>query len=145
MRPLRKVVVCGSYHRDHDGLRRLFRELEATGCRVLSPLSVDFYDVSEPVVRTSHEQGFSTGELEKFHLRAIREADLIWIHAPQGHIGTSTAYELGFAAALQKPLFSLHASQDEMLASQILVVRSVFEALDAAACATPSAGPVPKP
>jgi nucleoside 2-deoxyribosyltransferase len=127
---LTNTVICGSYHRDPAGLRRLFRELHTTSCRVLSPLSVDFEDVAAPIVRTGSEQAFAISELEKFHLRAIREADAVWLHIPEGHIGISTAYELGFAAALGKPLFALHQPADEMLASQVNVVGSVFEALD---------------
>jgi nucleoside 2-deoxyribosyltransferase len=127
---LTNAVICGSYHRDSAGLKRLFRELHSTSCRVLSPLSVDFDDTAAPVVRTHLEQEFTIGELEKFHLRAIREADVVWLHIPDGHVGVSTAYELGFANALNKPLFALCQPTDEMLASQVTVVSSVFEALD---------------
>lgn len=125
-----KAVICGSFHRDPSGLRRLFRELEATGVRILSPLSIDF-DVSQTIVRARNELDFSIDELEKFHLRAIKEADVVWLHAPGGYVGLSTAYELGFAKAINKPVFSFAPPEDEMLASQVLVVRSVFEALEA--------------
>src|SRR3712207_2705652 len=109
---LARAVICGSYHRDPDGLQRLFRELESTNCRILSPLSVSFVDTTVPVVRSWHEDEFTIDELERFHLRAIREADLVWLHTPDGHIGLSAAYELGFAAALRKPLFALETPHD---------------------------------
>jgi hypothetical protein len=128
MRPT--VVMCGSFHRDPAGLRRIFRELEATGCRILSPLSLRFTDTSESVVRTGSELSFSAHELEKYHLRAIEEADFLWLHAPDGYIGLSGAYEIGFATALQKPVFCRNVPSDEMLASQIQITTSVFEALE---------------
>lgn len=129
MRP--KVVICGSYHRDPDGLRRLFRELEATGVRVLSPLSVEFVDNRTNIVRLGSERDFSIFELEKFHLRAIRESDMVWLHLPGGYLGLSGAYEIGFATAIGKPVFCKQLPGDEMLASQVNKVDSVFDSLEA--------------
>ena len=125
------VVICGSYHRDPDGLRRLFHELEATGCRILSPLKIDFVNNSDKVVRLKSEEEFSIYELEKYHLRAIREADLVWLHSPRGHIGISGAFEIGFATAVGKKIFCRVMPEDEMLASQVLQVESVYESLEA--------------
>jgi len=124
-----KVVICGSYHRDPNGLKRIFRELEANGCRILSPLSLDF-DNSEYVVRSKSEQEFTALELEKYHLRAIEEADFLWLHAPSGYIGISTSFKLGYSLAINKPIFSYIVPNDEMLKGYIQVAGSVFEAVD---------------
>lgn len=129
MRP--SVVLCGSYHRDKTGLLRAFRELETTGCRVLSPLSIDFDNPQTDFVRAKSEQDFSVYEVEKFHLRAIRESKFVWLFAPDGYVGVSAAYEIGYASALHIPIFSKQLPEDEMIASQIIRVSSVFEALEA--------------
>lgn len=126
MRP--RVVICGSFHRDPSGLKRLFRELEATGCRVLSPISLDF-DRSN-FARTISESELSAQEIERFHLRTLRDADFVMLHAPNGYVGTSAAYELGYASALAKPIFAFQTPTDEMLATRVHLVGSVFEALD---------------
>ncbi len=128
MRP--RVVISGTYHRDPTGLKRLFRELEVTGCRVLSPIALDFEDITKPVVSTKNEFDLGIRELELFHLRAMREADFIWLHDPAGHIGLSTAYELGFASALCKPVYCYQNPVDEMLRSRVKLAGSVFEALE---------------
>ena len=127
-----KVVICGSFHRDLSGLQRLFKELEATGCRILSPISLDFTNLSDPVVVTNSECGLSVEELEKFHLRAMRDSDLIWLHAPAGHIGISASYELGYANALGKPVFSFNVPEDEMLQTRVIPAVSVFDGLEKA-------------
>jgi hypothetical protein len=127
MRP--RVVICGSFRRDAAGLRALFQELETTGCRVLSPLSIDFAGTNAGFVKADNENDFTVNELERFHLRALRDADFVWLHAPEGHVGTSVTYELGFAAALHKQIFSFETPIDEMLASQIQTAKSVFAAL----------------
>lgn len=128
MRP--RVVLSGSYHRQPAALGRLFRELEATGCRVLSPISFDF-DSAETFVKAPAEADLTPGEIEKFHLRAIRDADFIMLHVPDGHVGLSAAYEMGFAAALGKPVFAFEAPTDTMLSGRVKLVGSVFEALEA--------------
>lgn len=128
MRP--RVVVCGSYHQDGVGLARLFRELEATGCRVLSPISIEFKDNTLAIVRAEHEDTFSIDDLERWHLRALAGADFVVLHAPDGYIGLSGAYEIGYANAIQKPVFSLLPLRDEMLNTRITRVGSIFEVLE---------------
>lgn len=127
---LTKVVICGTYHKDPAGLRRIFRELEATGCRILSPIGIDFTNIREEVVITSKEADLDINELEKFHIRAMRDADFIWLHDPEGHVGISSSYELGYANAIGTPVFCFEPPIDEMLATRVHVVRSVFEAIE---------------
>jgi hypothetical protein len=128
MRPT--AVIRGTYHQNMSGLKRIFKELELTGCRILSPISINFRDTSIAVVRADHESEFNIDELERFHLRAIKSADFVILHAPNGHIGVSGSFEIGYANAIGKSVFALNNLQDEMLASRVLVVGSVFEIVD---------------
>jgi len=125
-----KVVICGSYHRDSDGLKRLFQELEINGCRILSPISIDFENINIPVVKNAHEEDLTINELEIFHLRAIRDADIIWLHSPMGHIGISGSFEIGYSQALGKPVFTKEQPYDEMIQTRVKVVNSVFESIE---------------
>jgi hypothetical protein len=125
-----KVVICGSFRKDATGLSKLFRELETTGCRILSPLTLDFTHSETEFVTAQNDENFSIHELERFHLRAILEADFIMVHAPEGYIGTSASFELGYATALAKPIFSKIAVTDQMLQTQVQVADSVFEILE---------------
>jgi hypothetical protein len=126
-----KVVICGSFRKDPSGLGRLFRELETNGCRVLSPLTLDFTDTSSGFVTAKNDESFSVKELERFHLRAIREADFIMLHAPEGYAGISASFELGYATALGIPIYSKEVVSDAMLQTQLQTASSVFEVLDA--------------
>ncbi|HSX35547.1 MAG TPA: hypothetical protein VLH84_01275 [Patescibacteria group bacterium] len=127
---LHPVVISGAYRRDAPLLKRTFRELETTGCRILSPLSIDFPDPTEPVVRTEHEGGVSTDELERFHLRAIAQSEFMWLHAPDGYVGIMGSHDTGHACALNIPVFCYNALADEMLSTRIQIVPSVFAALE---------------
>lgn len=125
-----KVVLSGSYHRAPDKLARLFRELEISGCRILSPITLGFVDQSEQTVRIKNDAKLSNRELELFHLRAIAESDFVLLHAPDGYVGTSASFELGYAIALNIPCFAFESPSDEMLASQVSLASSVFEIID---------------
>jgi nucleoside 2-deoxyribosyltransferase len=123
------VVLSGTYHRDPAGLRRLFDEIETTGCRVLSPLSIVFVEQADRFVRTKAEFEADSAEIERYHLRAIREADMVWLHAPDGYVGVSGSFEIGYAAALGKPVFAFHQPAEAILAPFVTVVHSVYDSL----------------
>lgn len=126
-----RVVLSGSFRRNPAGLARIYRELDTTGCQVLSPLSLDFLS-GEEFVRTpaEHQLEMRAGEVERHHLQAIHHADFLWLYAPEGYVGISGSFELGYAAALGKPIFCNERPEDEMLNTQVTVVSSVYQAIE---------------
>lgn len=125
-----RVVLCGSYTRDREGLFRAYDELVVTGCQVLSPRRMQFDDVA--FVRDTAEQGISPQVIETWHLSAIRQADFVMIYAPDGYVGLSAAMEIGFTTAQKCPVFSRTAPQDIALSGLVKVVPSVYDALQVA-------------
>lgn len=123
------VVISGSYHQNPSGLRQLFDELDET-CRILSPISVDFTDTSVDVVRAPQEANLTHLELQRFHLRAIRSAGFLALHAPLGYLGDGGKHEVGYAHALHIPIFSLERPTDEVAAMCVRIARSVPEMLE---------------
>lgn len=121
-----RVVLCGSFRRDHEGLLRAYHELIDTHCQVLSPHSLDFDDQS--FVRDNATQEMSARSLEDYHLMSIRQADFVWLHAPDGYIGVSAAFEIGYALAHHIPVFSRAIISDSNLSNYIDIVPSVFDA-----------------
>jgi NTP pyrophosphatase (non-canonical NTP hydrolase) len=100
------VTVCGSFRRDPDALRRDCDLLAAHGCERLSPSDLDFVGVDRGFVFSEPERGVPPRQIESGHLRAMERSDFVWLHAPDGYIGRSSAMELGFARALGVPVFS---------------------------------------
>lgn len=115
------VAVCGTFHRDRDGLRGAVVELRER-FHVLSPASLDFVDANAPFVRLPSELADTENQIERRHLQAMREADLIWLHAPGGYVGTSGAMELGHATALGIPVFAATLPSDPALAASVVQV-----------------------
>ena len=126
-----RAVLCGSYTRDRDGLLWAYDELIATSCQVLSPRRM-LFDNNAAFVRDAAEQGISPQAIEDWHLSAIRQADFVMLHAPEGYVGLSAAMEIGFATAQDCPVFSRTAPQDIALRGLVKVVPSVYDALRAA-------------
>ncbi|CAN5129595.1 hypothetical protein BH11PAT4_BH11PAT4_1150 [soil metagenome] len=93
-------------------------------------MSLTFSNPSEGFVKSKEESWLSPAEIEKHHLTAIAHADFVWLHLPEGYVGTSTALEIGFALAKGVPLFSHVQPLMEPFTSLVQVYPSVFTALE---------------
>lgn len=124
------VVVCGSFRRDPDRLRRECRLLVRAGCRILSPVDIDWVAERDGFVLAANEIDGDPGEIEQTHLSAMRSAHLVWLHAPDGYVGHSAAMELGYAHALGLAVFTRELPQDVTLARLATKVDSVDNALE---------------
>jgi NTP pyrophosphatase (non-canonical NTP hydrolase) len=118
------AVVCGSFKRDPEALRRDFSQLQDAGCRVLSPLDLDFVEEVDGFVYGREDRGWTSDEIERRHLRAMEKADLVWLHCPGGYVGSSAAMELGFARALGIRVFAAELPADVTLSELVWVCES---------------------
>lgn len=131
-----RTVICGSFRRAAEDLRRDFDVL-ASRCEILSPVSLDFTDPTAEFVRLAHEAAESEAEIEERHLSAIRAADFVWLHCPDGYVGVSAAMELGHANATGVPVYASQLPNDPVLAAGVIRVaaptqinRSMTESAD---------------
>ena len=121
-----KVVISGSFRRDLTSLRQQYRELIETNCQVLSPRSIEFDDGS--FVRSRGEQALNIRTIQDNHLASLHDADFVWLHCPEGYVGTSGAFEIGFAYAHGIPVYSATAPNDAMLSEYVTTCPSVYKA-----------------
>jgi nucleoside 2-deoxyribosyltransferase len=121
-----KVVISGTFRKSLSSLEEQYRELIDTNCQVLSPRSINFD--AENFVRSKSETLLHIKTIQDNHLASVQEADFVWLHCPDGYIGHSGAFEIGYAHAHGIPVFSKELPRDEMLREYVTVCRSVFEA-----------------
>src|SRR5262245_51664465 len=95
------VVLCGTLRKDTEGLTRAREQLKELGCRIL----------------------------ELRHLGTIHQARFVWLHAPRGYVGPTTALEIGFARASGVPTFSVERPKDAVLQHLVRVVASPEEVI----------------
>jgi NTP pyrophosphatase (non-canonical NTP hydrolase) len=127
-----QAVVCGTFRREPESLRRDHIALLRAGCEILSPQGVDFVGESNGFVFAEGELGESPDAIEDRHLAAIERADFIWLHAPTGYVGPSAALELGVARALGTPVYCRELPNDIPMASMVVGVSSPGEAVSKA-------------
>jgi NTP pyrophosphatase (non-canonical NTP hydrolase) len=122
------VVLCGSFRKDVEGLRRLFEQLKDLGFNVLSPSNVEAVSEKNGFVYMQGEEAQTAESLELKHLEAMERARLVWLHAPAGYVGPTAALELGFARASGVPVFSTSSPVDDAFRSFVTVVTSPDDA-----------------
>ena len=125
------VALCGSFRRDPSGLRADYEALVAAGCHVLSPSDLEWAAEQDGFVFAAGEIGSDPAEIEQRHLGAMRAAHFVWLHAPDGYVGSSAAMELGFAHALGLSIFTQTLPKDIVFAEFVTVVDSTEAVLAA--------------
>jgi NTP pyrophosphatase (non-canonical NTP hydrolase) len=118
------VVLCGTFRKDAQGLRRSFEQLKDLGFNVLSPSNLDIVREKNGFVYMHGEELQTAERLEMKHLEAIERARLVWLHAPEGYVGPTAALELGFARASGIPIFGTTPPLDEAFRTFVTVVDS---------------------
>jgi len=125
------VVLCGTYRKDPEGLRRTFERLKDTGFSVLSPSNPFIEMENQGFVYMRHESMQTPHKIEDKHLDAIQHADFVWFFAPEGYVGPTGALEVGFARASGIPVYTDTALKDTTIKNFVEVVESpssVYEA-----------------
>jgi hypothetical protein len=124
-----RATLCGSFRRDSNGILRAYDELVTCGCQVLSPHRLDFVSDKVLFVRDTAETELSEQVIEQHHLTAIKQSDFVWLHAPDGYIGLSAAFEIGYALANNIPIFCRSNPAESVLSLFVTTVTSVYDAL----------------
>ena len=93
-------------------------------------MDIAFVRETDGFVYAAHEQHLGATEIERAHVDALRTADFVWLHVPDGYLGPSGAFELGVAASGGIPVFARSQPRDVALASYVDVVDSPQVAID---------------
>lgn len=125
-----RIVVCGSFRKNHVVLSEDYRALQTAGAYVLSPRDVSFVREVDGFVLSAAEVSEEPAAIEARHLSAVKQADMIWLHAPAGYVGPSAALELGVAHAIGMPVFCRELPTDVTLRNFAVEVQGPIEALE---------------
>jgi NTP pyrophosphatase (non-canonical NTP hydrolase) len=124
------VVLCGTFRKDTEGLRRSYEQLRDLGFNILSPSNVEIISEKNGFVYMRGEETQTSESLELKHLDAIERARLVWLHAPDGYVGPTAALELGFARASGIPVFATSRPIDEAFRTFVTIVDSPEQVFD---------------
>ena len=105
---MKSVVICGST-RFVSEIREFAQKLKELGVLVYEPNLYSGYDkVSEP------DKKFLAMGLTHDHFRKMKMADVVYVYNKDGYVGVSTNMEIGFAVAIDKPIYVLEEKDEEI-------------------------------
>ena len=114
---MKSVVICGSSNFAQE-VREFASKLKELGVVVFEP---HFYRASGGVwndIKDFDKKYVALG-LTHDHFSKIRKADVIYIYNKDGYAGVSTTMEIGYAVALDKPVYA-QSEKDEEMCRQVL-------------------------
>jgi hypothetical protein len=117
-----EVTICSS-SKYYGAVKAIADELTERRVRVNTPR----FDVDEEIVDVTPEQKM---RLTREFLDKVRRSTCIYVVAEDGYTGRSVCIEIGFAAALEKPVF---ISESPVEAAVSALVRDVVSVEDAPA------------
>lgn len=117
---MRNTVLIGSYRRDAIGLKKIYEAL-ASSYIVLCPESLKFVNKDAEFVKTESELNVGVLEIETKVLEAIKRSDFVYLFAPNGYIGQSASFEIGYAHAMGIPIYASALPSDPMLSTMVIV------------------------
>lgn len=126
-----ELVISGSYRKDFEALKRTYEEFRDLGCDVLSPSSVTITSEEDGFVYMKGEETETPATIEERHLNAIQKASFVWLHAPNGYVGPTSALEIGFAQAVGVPVFARETPNEQIFRSFVHVVAAPIEVMKA--------------
>jgi nucleoside 2-deoxyribosyltransferase len=129
------AVVSGSFKFKPE-IDHTIDTLEETGISVLEPTKGWlFMPKFEVVKQLSYgqirplptEETLTTRQIETRFLRALGRADLMYLMNPEQYVGLSGSFEMGYALALQKPVYALEPLDYDAMEIDDLSVRRVLD------------------
>lgn len=119
---MKSVVICGS-NRFAPEMREFAKNLKVLGVMVYEP---HLYRASGGAWEEIKEfdKKFVAAGLTQDHFYKMRMADIVYIFNKDGYAGVSVNMEIGYAAALNKPIFVFEEA-DEELCRKVLFSRVV--------------------
>ena len=148
-----RVVISGSFRKFQDVLASTLQEFKDLGTEVLSPPSATIISTFEGFVSLKGdlvsridnlaEQNISQviTQVENSHLKAVQDADLLWLILPQGYCGVATAFEIGWAIAHKIPVYTFEkdwfVSKEPIVRAYVTPISSIaylVKEFDGATC-----------
>ena len=108
---MKSVVICGSA-RFAPEMRELAKKLKEAGVLVYEPHLYRASGGNWDEIKEFDKKFVAMG-LVHDHFYKIRMADVVYIYNQDGYAGVSTNIEIGYAVALNKPIYAYEEGDEE--------------------------------
>lgn len=102
----KRVAIIGSFRKYYEQVVELIDLFNATGIYVTSPKkSTICSKIDDFVIFESDNEKHTPEEIQMITLDKILAADCIYVYNPEGYLGRTTCYEIGFCFSRSKPIY----------------------------------------
>jgi nucleoside 2-deoxyribosyltransferase len=105
-----KKIAVGCSMKYRDVVRETVKKLTELGLEPVFP-NLNYSNENSDKANTPEEKK----RLAMEHYDAIKNADAVYLITPSGYMGTSCKLELGYAIAIEKPIFFSEPTNDPAL------------------------------
>lgn len=107
------IAIIGSFQKYYSDILNIIKTFKQAGLCVLSPKE-SYIDgkIDDFVIFGSDRKDYSPAEIQMITLERIIEADVVYVYNPDGYVGKTTCYEIGFCLAKRKPLYFFEYPED---------------------------------
>lgn len=124
----RKCVISGSFRKNIKEIEAVAEIFKERNIEVLSPTNFDIVDPNEDfVILRSNRPEQSIKDIESEFLERMLMADFVYLVNPNGRVGLSAAFEIGYAHSANKTVYSMEPVDDLMIRNFVKAVVSPEE------------------
>lgn len=107
------VAIIGSFQKYYNEILDIIKIFKQAGLCVLSPKE-SYIDgrIDDFVIFESDRKDYSPAEIQMITLDRIVDADAVYVYNPNGYIGKTTCYEIGFCLSKRKPMYFFEHPDD---------------------------------
>lgn len=107
------VAIIGSFQKYYNEILDIIKMFKQKGLYVLSPKeSYISGSVDDFVIFESDRKDFTPAEIQMITLEKIINADVVYVYNPNGYVGKTTCYEIGFCFSQKKPIYFFNYPED---------------------------------
>ena len=107
------VAIIGSFQKYYDEILEIIQMFKSAELSVLSPKeSYISGRIKDFVIFDVDRKDYSPEEIEMITLNKIVDADYVYVYNPNGYLGRTVCYEIGFCLSRKKPIFFFEMPED---------------------------------
>ena len=98
------IAIIGSFQKYYQEICEVIGFFRENGLFVTSPSGTEITDkIDDFVIFKSDCPEYSPPEIQMITLEKIMKADAVYVYNPNGYIGRTTSYEIGFCFSRKNP------------------------------------------
>ena len=114
MKPI-ETVISGSFRKYYQEIKEVIEQFENLGINVLSPKKSIIINPDDDFALLESDESDNIYNIENNHLSAIKKANFLYVVNPNGYIGLTVAFEMGWAYANNCSIYCMHEPNNILL------------------------------